>query len=137
MLGEIVEVVRHGSELVAVFLGDDHQAPGPPSDRVRQSPCQVVVIAAVVLVLDDELRTVLTVSDDVDTPPTAGRHLGLAQRREVDTDRRSDLVDLLGQQGSEVRSLTGPGLPEASELKPSHRLHGAPKALGRQRTPRQ
>lgn len=41
-------------------------------------------VATTVLVLDDELRTVVALGHDVETAATAGEDLRLANRREVD-----------------------------------------------------
>ncbi|RYY43707.1 MAG: hypothetical protein EON53_13810 [Actinomycetales bacterium] len=85
-----------------MLLGDDYQAASVAGDRVRQASSEVVVIGATVLVLDNELRAVLALGDDVDAATPGGKHLGLAHRRQIDSESVSEIVELISEEWREV-----------------------------------
>jgi len=50
--GHFVEVLGNRTELVPVLLGNDHQPSSASGNRVRQSACEVIMIASAVLILN-------------------------------------------------------------------------------------
>ena len=55
------------------------------------------MICLAVLVLDDELGTVLALGDDVDSPAARGEHFGLADCGEIYPEGIAEIVQLVGQ----------------------------------------
>lgn len=80
-----------------MFLGDDYETAGTGrSDRVCETPCQMIVVSTAVLVLDHERAAVDTLGGDVDSASTGSRNLGLADRDKIHSDGSADLVQTLG-----------------------------------------
>jgi hypothetical protein len=84
----------------------------------------MVVVAASVLVLNDELRPILALGDNVDPPSSASRNLRFSNGGEIDVDLGTNRVKLLGEQRCEVGRLASPCLAESPELESRHRRHG-------------
>jgi hypothetical protein len=77
LFSEVFEVLRDGAKLVAVLLGDDNQPTGSSGDRVGKAAGEVIVVAASVLILDDELPPVFNLGHDVDPSPSSSLDLEL------------------------------------------------------------
>src|SRR4051794_12185224 len=83
----------------------------------------MIVVAAAVLILNDKLRAVLPLSDDVDATSSRGRYFRAPRRGKVNADSRAELIETLDKQGSEVGSLTLPRLGQSPVGGPPHPRH--------------
>src|SRR5579885_291883 len=107
-----------------MLLRYDDEPASSTGHRVRQAARHVVVVEAAVLVLDDELGSVVALSQDVDPASAGGVDFRLTDACEIHADRASEGVYLFGQKGREIGRLSLPSLRQSTERQPRHPRHG-------------